>query len=292
MTILIPGINAADIDALYVESMNARPELYPLYNKIFKVVGDNKGSMTAMLTPDVPLLNARASKIAPTEDTVIASGWRQTFTHQERSRKIQIPYSDASDQPSLVSDYASNLGTRTVDTIEALLCGVVANAFTTTLTARLEALCSTTHALNSGGTASNRVALALSHVNLATARAMMRFTTTDSGAVASYPMAHLLVPKELSETAYQLRTAPYVSDQLQPTSYAGQFEVSELQFTTDVNDWFIAAAMGQNSLTCVLREAPLHWNDWNKDTMTWDVYAYIRLSQGVIDWRGFLGSIT
>jgi len=292
MTIALPNIGDADLVKVYYEGLSGLSTSYPLTEKIFNLIPDDKSSATVLYAPDIGLLNPRPTPTADIEDSVVANDYRLTFTHQERARKISVSYADVSDRPEVMSAYANDLAVNTRQTIEGLLCLVVANAFTATAIAKTgELLVQNNHALLGGGTASNRLTVALSHANFATARSMLLFQATDGGGVATTPLAHLIVPKELMETGYQIQNAGATSDQLQPTSYRGTFEVSPLMFATDTDDWFVCGEKGQQSLTAILREAPKFWSHWDEDNMKYNASAYFRMSQGAVDWHGFVGSV-
>jgi hypothetical protein len=291
MTILLPNIGNAEIRDVWVQGFMAEPQNYPLFQTVFNPDSDDKNALTVLSTPDLPLLNPRASKVAPIEDTIIVDSFQKVFTHQERARKIGIPYADLRDRPEILTKYAKVLGIRTIQTIEALLCAVVANGFAATLTARLEPVFSANHVqLDGGPNQSNRLTAGLSHTNFATAAAMMLFQRTDYGGVCTYPIANLLVSKENVELGKQIKAASYTDSNLQPTSYQGTFNVVPIMFTSDTNDWFVLSSRGLHSFTYVLREAPDFWSKWVEDDMRWLEYAYFRMSQGVIDYRGSVGS--
>lgn len=156
-------------------------------------------------------------------------------------------------------------------------------------------LCSTAHpvAPGSGTTQSNEYTLALTPANLTTVKLGQRGLTDDKGQLIAMHPDRLLVPPELSETAWVINNS-----ELDPLSannaknpHKGRWNIIEWDYLTDANAWFmIDSVLRDEHLVWLDRTLPEFTSEGVIDTRSAKYVAYHRFSRGWDAWQWVAGS--
>jgi len=260
----------------------------PLYNLIFNDYTDDKDRVNVLSTPDLPNYSVRTNKFAEISDFSRDGGDEKTFTHARYALRIDRARDDIADNPSLMMQFAGMVGSNAAGSIEEQLTSVLTGAEASTTIANGEYLSSGTHALEDGGTASNRTTTAISHAQMAIIRGMMYATDTDAGRKVSLPPKFIATHPQNFEAAFKVCRAGVVDAGLQPTSYQGAMTPVMVYYSDDTDDFFVVTDKGKHSLRYYMREAPTLEQAYVLEKMLYTTIGSYRISLGAVDWRGIV----
>ncbi len=157
------------------------------------------------------------------------------------------------------------------------------------------ALCSASHPLPKGGTASNTLAtpMSLSETAVETIWAAMSKVPGSNGIVqAGYDLKRVIVPKELEPRANRILKSQLQND---TANNAINFmkgmgvEIASNRYFTSTTNWFGKSDL-DTGLRWFWREKPNYRQYNNEDNLTVTGCGYERFSNGWSDWRDVYGS--
>lgn len=226
------------------------------------------------------------------------TGYKTTFTHD--TFNVELPVQRELIEDSMyaqVTQYASQLGDSASLKRETDAANVFNNATSSTpVGGDGVGLCNDSHPAgpHKSATVDNKLALALSAINVATARETMMAFTDDVGNLVGVNPNLLLVPPELEDVAKNLTQATgqvgTANNDINPQE--GRFGYIVWHYLTGATTWFmIDTSLMQQSLFWFDR-VPLSIYLKNSDTTVFATYvARMRYSYGWRDWRWVLGSV-
>ncbi len=231
----------------------------------------------------------------------IYQGYDTTLTHVEFAKGFQIErklYDD--DLKNIMDQRPRGLATAAQRTREGHGARIFNNAFSTdTFFANNSegvALCSNSHTTTSGAsTASgfdNLGTAALSATSIAADRIQMVGFRDDRGNRISVMPSEILIPPDLYETAYEIVSSMGKVDVATNNAnvHYGQFNIYEWNYLSDTNNYFVMdESMKKDSLKWIDRIALEFGHVEDFDTIIAKYRAYMRYSNGWLDWRFILG---
>ena len=158
------------------------------------------------------------------------------------------------------------------------------------------AICSDSHTTNSGASTAagfdNLVTSSLSAVSVTAARIQMRGFRGDVGERLSIMPNKLIIPPDLYEIAYEIAESEGKVDTANNNAnvHKGKYEVSDWEYLTDTNNWFMLDGSAQKDSLTWFDRVPLEFAMAEElDTLIAKWRAYMRYSCAWWDWRFILG---
>ena len=157
-------------------------------------------------------------------------------------------------------------------------------------------ICSDTHTTNSGASTAagfdNLTTSSLSAVSVTAARIQMRGFRGDVGERLSIMPNKLIIPPDLYEIAYEIAESEGKIDTANNNAnvHKGKYEVSDWEYLTDTNNWFMLDGSAQKDSLTWFDRVPLEFAMAEElDTLIAKWRAYMRYSCAWWDWRFILG---
>jgi phage major head subunit gpT-like protein len=157
-------------------------------------------------------------------------------------------------------------------------------------------LCSDSHTTNSGASTAagfdNLVTSSLSAVAVTAARIQMRGFRGDVAERLSVMPSKLLIPIDLYEIAYEIAESEGKVDSANNNAnvHKGKYEVTDWEYLTDTNNWFMLDGSAQKMDLTWYDRIPLEFAMAEElDTLIAKWRAYMRFSCAWWDWRFILG---
>ena len=157
-------------------------------------------------------------------------------------------------------------------------------------------ICSDSHTTNSGASTAagfdNLVTSSLSAVAVTAARIQMRGFRGDVGERLSIMPNKLIIPPDLYEIAYEIAESEGKVDSANNNAnvHKGKYEVSDWEYLTDTNNWFMLDGSAQKDSLTWFDRVPLEFAMAEElDTLIAKWRAYMRYSCAWWDWRFICG---
>jgi len=157
-------------------------------------------------------------------------------------------------------------------------------------------LCNDSHITNSGASTAagfdNLVTSSLSAVAVTSARIQMRGFRGDVGERLSVMPNKLIIPPDLYEIAYEIAESEGKVDSANNNAnvHKGKYDVSDWEYLTDTNNWFMLDGSAQKDSLTWFDRVPLEFAMAEElDTLIAKWRAYMRYSCAWWDWRFILG---
>ena len=224
-------------------------------------------------------------------------GYDKTYSHVKYGRGFRVTQEFIEDGKFLtIQKQSANLGKSIAEARQTVASDNFNNAFTTSAdNPNSEALCATNHALERGGTSSNRLATDadLSVTSLRSLIEIMKNVRDGGNIRIGITPRKLLVPRQVFWDAYELVQSvlrPDTSNNAANAFKAVPLDVVEWLHLTDADAWFLIGDMSDSEMYFFERKAPQLSSDKDFDADAMKVKLLTRFSTGWSDWRCYAGS--
>lgn len=288
-SLLAPGLKK-----VYYQVWKEWPEEYVL---VLNVINSSKNFEEFYNLAGLPITPQKPQGVAVSYgDLTPGNTLQQSHTSYGQGFRVTREMRD-DDLYNVIKAAPKDLAVANRQRVEAESVDIYNDAFTGANRTCLDsvALCSTSHTLLTGGTASNRLATDsdLAVLSLQTAMTVFEQQVNENGFEIMMTPSLLITAEDERFTVEELLAPgnrPYTSDNTKNVLASKGLQGRILHKLSDTDAWFLQANPSDTSLFFVWRIMPEFSSDDDFDTGDAKFKTYLRFSIVAPDWRGIVGT--
>ena len=283
-----------NLEDVAMEQFESKPDMIPM---VFNMETSDKWGEQDTGVSGLGLVPTKAENANVSYDDVYQT-YDKTYTHLTYALAVRYSKEMLDDEKwGLINKLTKALGRSMFNTRQIQAASIFNNAFTAGAFAGSDgaALCSTTHPLIAGGTASNNLSPSadLSVTSLREMCNQMEDVVDDRGLLVNIDPRYLLIPNELIWDAEELLKSALRPDN--SSNAINAFQVKKVDYMvwnylTDPDAFWLLSDKDEHALKFIDREAVNTSSDVDWDADAGKVKIRGRFSYGFSDWRGVQGS--